>query len=97
MVSKRDGVVVVWPSYFERDRSRSEGRRVPRDLAVDRPDPEAIRDAAAEAGFAAAVEEDARHPSRPWEAEGRVLVEGVQDKEALLKEIGEQLADGAKE
>lgn len=92
MVTEQDGVTVIWPRYFRGDLSRSAGRRVPEDLTLEDPDADAIADAAEDLGYPATVEEAARHPSRPWEASGRVLVEDVEDKETLLKEIGRHLA-----
>lgn len=92
MVREQDEVVVIWPRYFEASISRSDGRRVSEDLALDDPSAGDIADVAEELGYPAIVEEDARHPSRPWDASGRVLVEDVDDKEALLKEIGRELA-----
>lgn len=93
MVSKRDGLVVLWPRYFDGGLSRREGRRVPRDRAADgAPDVEALAKAVEAAGYEATVEDDACHPARPWEACGRVLVEGADDKEALLREVAEALA-----
>lgn len=95
MVSKRDGSVVLWPTYFEASRSRRDGRRVPQDLAVGNPSASAIRDAAQQLGYDASLDKAARHPSRPWEATGRVLVEEPgTSKEALLREVAEVLAAG---
>lgn len=96
MVSKSDGLVVLWPAYFDRSRSRSEGRRVARDKAVERPDVKQVAKAAKAAGLTAEVDADARHPSRPWEASGRVLVADADaPKEALLDRVADELAKAA--
>lgn len=96
MVSKRDGVVVLWPRYFDGRLTRAEGRRVPEDLAADgAPDVTAVAKAAKAAGFDATVEAEARHPARPWDATGRVLVADVDDKEALLRQVAKALAKGS--
>lgn len=92
MVTEQDGVTVIWPRYFDAAISRGDGRRVPRDCALESPEADAIAETAEELGYPATVDADARHPARPWEACGRVLVEDVDDKESLLKEIGRELA-----
>lgn len=94
MASRRDDVVVIWPRYFDAELSRSEGRRVPTDLAVEAPRADDVASALEELGYDADLDADACHPRRPWDARGRVLVPAVEDKETLLREVGEALADG---
>lgn len=93
MTPQPDGVV-LWPRYFQARLTRSEGRRVPEDLAVEEPDVEALADAVESLGHEIDVDPDARHPKRPWTASGRVVVAGVDDKEALLREVAEALRNG---
>ena len=33
-----DNAIVLWPEYFDRNRTRSQGRRLPVQLCVDKPD-----------------------------------------------------------
>ena len=33
-----DNAIVLWPEYFDKNRSRSEGRRLPVELCVENPD-----------------------------------------------------------
>lgn len=95
MTPPDDGDLVLWPRYFEARLTRSEGRRVPEDLAVEAPEADAIAEAAEALGYEATVEPEARHPRRSWTSSGRVVVAGADDKEALLKEVAEALADGS--
>lgn len=94
MASSRDDGVILWPRYFETRLTRSEGRRVPEDLAVEEPDLEALAEAVESLGYDAHVDPDARHPRRPWTDSGRVVVAGADDKEALLKEVAAALDGG---
>lgn len=91
MVSKRDGVLVLWPRYFDAQRSRSDGRRIAADKAVNDPRAGHIAEAARTLGLDATLEKDAAHPSCPWQPEGRVLVERKWPKEETIKRIADRL------
>lgn len=93
MVRRGDDVLVIWPRYFDVRRSRAEGRRVPKDLAVRDPDAKWVLAAAAKAGLQADLEEGKRDPFRPWKGAGRVVVRGKGDKEAKLRAIGEKMVE----
>jgi len=69
---------VIYPAYLDRDRSRSEGRRVPRGDAVADPDVEEIATAVGQVGYDAVIERDATYP-REHEPRGRVLARGTGD------------------
>jgi len=69
---------VLYPAYFDADRSRSDGRRVPSDIAVDEPTVEEIAAAVRQVADEAVVERDKGY-SREHEARGRVLVTDVDD------------------
>ena len=70
---------VIWPAYFDAALSRSEGRRVPEDLAVEEPSVDEIATAVQQVGYDAVVERDVAYPRRHWTAAGRVLVKDADD------------------
>ena len=79
---------VLWPAYFDASLTRSEGRRVPRELAVEEPTVDEIADAVQQVGYDAVIERDKPY-SREYEARGRVLVKGAEDtKNDLVQAIG---------
>ncbi len=79
---------VLWPAYFDASLTRSEGRRVPRELAVEEPTVDEIADAVQQVGYDAVIERDKTY-SREYEARGRVLVKGAEDtKNDLVQAIG---------
>lgn len=84
-------VVVLWPRYFDARRSRAEGRRVPRELALRDPDAAWVHKAAQRAGLAAELEEKARDPFLPWKTAGRVIVQGRGGKEATLRAVAQRM------
>ncbi|RDI71041.1 signal recognition particle subunit SRP19 [Halopelagius longus] len=69
---------VIWPVYIDASKSRSEGRRVPLDTAVEEPTVDEIAEAVQQVGYDAVIERDVTHP-REWDSRGRVLVKGAED------------------
>ena len=69
---------VIWPAYLDAELSRSEGRRVPADLAVADPTVEEIAKAVQQVGYDAVIERNKTYP-REYEPRGRVLVQNADD------------------
>lgn len=70
---------VLWPAYFDSERTRREGRRVPLDLAVDAPDVDEVAAAVRQVGYDAVIERDVAYSREPWQERGRVLVKDADD------------------
>lgn len=83
--------MVLYPAYFDAAKTRAEGRRVPKELAVERPTPDRLAAAARGLGLAAEVEAGSSHPRAPWAGGGRVAVQKRGSKESLMKEIARRL------
>ena len=69
---------VIYPAYLDRAYSRSDGRRVPLDDAVEDPTVDEIARAVQQVGYDAVVERDKAY-SREFETRGRVVVQGAED------------------
>jgi signal recognition particle subunit SRP19 len=69
---------VIWPAYFDAACSRSEGRRVPLEQAVEDPTVDELAQAVQQVGYDAVIERDKTY-SREYEPRGRVLVQGADD------------------
>ncbi|PSP94861.1 signal recognition particle protein Srp19 [Halobacteriales archaeon QS_4_62_28] len=69
---------VIWPAALDADLTRSEGRRVPRDLAVSQPTVDEIAKAVQQVGYDSVIERDKRYPHE-YETRGRVLVKDADD------------------
>ena len=69
---------VIWPVALDAGRSRSDGRRVSRDLAVEDPTVDEIAKAVQQVGYDAVIEREKTYP-REYEARGRVLVRNADD------------------
>ena len=91
-----DNAIVLWPEYFDRNRTRAEGRRLPIDLCVDNPDLDIIAKGAMILDLDFKIFEDKSYPAN-WAAHaGCVRVEkGKIKKSELLKEIGKTLVSNS--
>jgi len=69
---------VIWPAYVDAGLTRSEGRRVPADVAVPEPTVDEIAKAVQQVGYDAVIERDKTYP-REYEPRGRVLVKDADD------------------
>jgi len=69
---------VIWPAYLDAALSRSEGRRVSTEDALEDPTVDEIAKAIQQVGYDAVIERDKTYP-REWDARGRVLVQGAED------------------
>lgn len=81
--------IVIWPIYFDSRKSRKEGRRVPKKLAVPSPDIEEIAKAAKDAGYDVILEEGSTHPTQ--DRKGRILIPIGESKTQALRKVAEQL------
>ena len=89
--------VVLWPVYFDLNRSRSEGRRVSRRLAVPSPSVERVRWAVERLGLRCRVVSGVAYPRLPWRRSGFVLVEERVSKGRLIKDVARVLRYGSSE
>ena len=81
--------LVIWPIYFDADRSRSEGRMVSHQDAVNDPNLDMLITASLKSGFKPEIEREKKHP-KTWHQEGasgRILVAKTCSKSAVLKRI----------
>jgi len=69
---------VIWPAFLDATLSRSEGRRVSLDAAVEDPTADEIAQAVQQVGYDAVIEREKTYP-REYEPRGRVLVKGADD------------------
>ena len=90
-MAKKDKPVVLYHAYFDSGRSRDEGRRVPKSLAVPSPKVEELHEAARALGLQSVIDPDRSHSSTPWQKEGRVLIQGNFIKSSVMKRIAEMM------
>lgn len=91
MTSRDDDTYTIWPLYFDKTLSRRQGRKVSKKLAVEKPQLESLLKAARSLGLNPVNERTKSHPSRPFQKEGRILVNKQTPKSAILKQIANRL------
>jgi signal recognition particle subunit SRP19 len=84
---------VIWPAYIDASLTRSEGRRVSLDAAVEDPTVDEIAEAVQQVGYDAVIERDKSY-SREFGTRGRVLVQGADDasKNDLVQAVAAYVA-----
>jgi signal recognition particle subunit SRP19 len=91
MVSRDENKYVIYPVYFDRAVSRSNGRKVAKKFAVEKPSLEAIAKAAKSLGLKSFLEKDAMYPATPWKKEGRLIIEKKTQKTKLIQQLSNRL------
>ncbi len=92
MVSRDEDTIVIYPCYFDKALSRSSGRRVPLNQAVEKPNVDSLAKAARLIGESIKIEKEAKHPSSPFRSDGRILISNPSDsKQNILSKISSKL------
>ena len=84
--------IVLWPVYFDANKTRADGRRVPKKLAVSAPKLEEIQRAAKRLGLKPEVVPDVAHPTSPWLRTGLLVLSKTESKDQTVKKIVEELS-----
>ena len=81
--------IVIWPIYIDREKSRREGRQVPKSIGIKNPRLENIYRTLKKIGYSPQMVKNKCYPRRHWEHSGyiKVKVEENISKLGLLKEI----------
>ena len=82
---------IIWPIYFDAAKTRKQGRRVPKTLAVQSPKIDEIKLAVDRLGMKNEVRPETRFPKMHWAKTGMVLVEKKEPKEKIIQKIAKQL------
>jgi len=91
MVSRGEEKFVIYPIYFDKKVSRSNGRKVTKKDAVEKPSIDDIFKAAKSLGLNPTIEKDISYPGRHWKTEGRILVDKKESKIKILEKLSKKL------
>ncbi len=91
MTYDEDTAWVLWPEYFDKNRSRAQGRKVNRRIAVHDPDLDMLEHAVGELGLEYRVEKEKLYPGNWHSSKGRIRVERVSSKTELLEKVARLL------
>jgi signal recognition particle subunit SRP19 len=82
---------IIWSAYFDAGKTRMEGRRISKNIAVQSPKILEIREAASKLGLESELIPDKGYPKTPWNKAGMLLVEKKGTKEQIINRIAKQL------
>jgi len=88
---RKQDKVIIWPAYFDQAKTRKEGRRVSKSLAVQSPKILEIQEAAQKIGLKFEVVAGKGYPKTSWVKTGMLLVEKKGSKEHVIIRIAKQL------
>ena len=88
---RKQNRIILWPVYFDSTKTRGEGRKVPKNLAVPSPKITELKEAVEKLGFKNEVVLEVSYPKKPWLKTGMLLVEKREPKNQMLKKIAKQL------
>lgn len=91
MPSRKEGLLVIYPEYFDSRLTRREGRRVAMSMAREGPSLDDVVRAARACGLEPRTEPKSAFPPRWWDARGRALVKKKSSKERTLQLIAGKL------
>ena len=88
----RKPFLIFWPHYFDARKTRSEGRRLPKNLALDKISPKEIAKGARRLGYKAEIEMSYKFPRMWWENPGRVVIDAKGKKKSkVLREVAKEI------
>lgn len=89
---RKQDKVIIWPVYFDSSKTRKNGRRVAKSLAVNQPKIDEVTTAVKNLGLKHEVTLEVGYPKKPWLKAGMVLVEKTGSKEQVIRKIANQLS-----
>jgi signal recognition particle subunit SRP19 len=88
----RKPFIIYWPQYFDAKRSRANGRRVPKKLAIEKIKLSDVTAAAKRLGYDIQQENNYRYSKSWWDDAGRLLVDTKGKKKSkVLIEIAKEI------
>jgi signal recognition particle subunit SRP19 len=82
---------IIWPAYFDSNKTRKKGRRVSKNLAVQSPKILEIQEAAQKLGLNHEAALEKGYPKTPYLKTGMLLVEKKGSKEQVINKLAKQL------
>jgi len=83
---------ILWTQYFDQNKTRNEGRKIPKNLAQPAPRLEEIQKAAQKLGLAPEIIPELAYPATPWQKTGMITVSKKGAKLEIMRKIAKELA-----
>ena len=88
---RKKNKILLWSVYFDSEKTRTQGRRIPKSLAVSSPKLDELQRAAKRLGLNPEVVSDAAHPYYPWSKRGLLIIPKNEAKGKILKKVAKEL------
>jgi len=89
---RKQNKVVLWPAYFDSTKTRLQGRRIPKGLAVISPRLDELQRATERCGLQPETVPDARYPHASWQKTGLIVVPKNATKMQIIKTVAKELS-----
>ncbi|MBX5327713.1 MAG: signal recognition particle subunit SRP19/SEC65 family protein [Candidatus Bathyarchaeia archaeon] len=83
---------IIWPAYFDQSRTRSEGRKISKNIALPAPKLEELQKVAERLGLSPEIVAEASHPAAHWLKTGAIMVSKKGSKLQILRKMAKELA-----
>jgi signal recognition particle subunit SRP19 len=90
---KKKDEIILWPAYFDSTRARSEGRKISKKIAVEKPRLDEIGKALERMSFKPNIMVDAIYPQTPFQKIGMLSVPKKGPKNQFLKRVAKELCN----
>ncbi len=90
---RKQDKILLWPAYFDSNKTRLQGRRVPKSLATPSPKLDEIQKAAMSIGLQLQVVLDVKYPKSPWQKTGYILIPKKGSKTQIIRKIAKELVN----
>ena len=89
---RKKNSILLWSSYFDSTKTRTDGRRISKNLAISSPKIEELQRAAKRLGLQPEVNFEAAHPSSPWRKTGFLVLPKTESKTQTIKKVAKELS-----
>jgi signal recognition particle subunit SRP19 len=83
--------IIIWPAYFDSTKTRNNGRRVSKSLAIPSPRIQEMKDAAEKLHLSCELVPEVAYSKTPWLKTGMLLVKKKESKDQTITKIARQL------
>lgn len=90
---RRNNKIILWPIYFDSNKTRSEGRRVSKKLAIATPKLDEIKIAADMLGLESEIITDVAYPGIPWLKTGLVTLPKGGAKTQIIRDMAKKISE----
>jgi signal recognition particle subunit SRP19 len=90
---RKQNKIILWPTYFDSTKTRKQGRKTPKNLAVPAPRQDELQKAALRIGLQTEVVADANYPKSPWQKTGLLIVNKNTSKAKIICRVSKELTN----